>query len=378
MIKTAAVLGAGVMGTQIAELLSNSGLQVLLLSMRNRNNFKTSSFQTGNFEKNLHNLQDVDWIIEAVSEELEIKQELFKKIASLRKKEAIVSTNTSGIPISEISKNFNENFLNYFLGTHFFNPLKYLPLLEIIPGNKTLPSVVQMICETADSVLHRIPLICKDTPGFVANRIGIFMVGLTVQTGIEYQLKVEEVDEITGQIIGRPKSATFRTLDLVGIDHYIHVSQYLYESLFNDPMRKYFKVPYFMLQMLENQKKSGKHREGFYKKITGKTGKPEMYSLDLKTFQYTPCLSPQFPSLEKAKEQTTLEKGIQVLAEGTDKASDFFKETMKSLIKYAASKIPEIVDSKISLDQAVKSGFGWKLGPFELWEKLYSLSPHRF
>jgi 3-hydroxyacyl-CoA dehydrogenase len=387
MIKTAAVIGTGVMGTQIAELLSESGLQVMLLtarskslesSMRNLQRKRVGedpNIQIGNFEDQAEKLREADWIIETVVEQIEIKRSLMKKIEPIRKRDSIISTNTSGIPISQISEGFSEEFLSHFLGTHFFNPLKHLKLLEIVPGVKTLPSVAQFIQNFASNNLGRMTVISKDVPGFIANRIGAFTVGLTLKTAVEQGLNAGEVDELTGKIIGRPKSATFRTLDMVGMENFVRVAQYLYDSLPYDPMREYFKVPDFMLQMAENQKSGVKTKEKFYKRMTREDGKSEIFSLDLKTQEYVPAAqSPEFSSLYKAKAQNNIEEGIKWLARGEDKASNFFKKTTKGLVDYAADIALEIADSKTSLDQAAKWGFGWELGPFEMWDILHSLS----
>ncbi len=388
------------MGAQIAAHLANSGLQVLLLDLPSgtpgspeRNKLAKQGLETvkklsppafflpelaaridlGNFEDDLEKLRDRDWILEAVVEKVEVKQTLLKKIEPFRKNESLVTTNTSGIPISEISKKFSPEFQNYFMGTHFFNPPRYLKLLELIPGNSTLPEIVQTFQDFASNRLGKRVLICRDTPGFIANRIGTFAVCFILKAMQESDLKVEEVDEITGPIIGRPKSATFRTLDLVGLDTFAHVAQNLYDSLPEDPMREFFKVPDFVLQMLSQNKLGEKTKQGFYKKITAENGRNEILSLDLKTLNYVPRKPVMFPSLQMAASQENLKNKIKFLAQGKDKASDFFRKTTAALADYAAGKIPEIADHSISIDQAMKWGFSWEIGPFELQDMLLNL-----
>ncbi len=399
-IKKTAVLGAGIMGTQIAALLANSGLQVLLLDLPfgepgslNRNTLVKQGIETvkkmnppafflpelfsriqiGNFEDDLGKLQDKDWILEAVVEKIEIKRNLLRKIETVRKKESIISTNTSGIPISDISKDFSKEFQSHFLGSHFFNPPRYLKLLELIPGPDTLPEVVQFFKNFAVKRLGKGVITAKDTPGFIANRIGTFAVCFILKTMMEYELTVEEVDEITGSVMGRPKSATFRTLDLVGLDTFAHVAQNLHDALPHDEMRDYFKIPEFVQRLIEKNRLGEKTKEGFYKKIEIQNGMTEIYSMDLKTLEYKPRRAAQFPSLQLAKTQDTLENKIKFLALGKDKASDFFWKITTALVDYAVKRIPEITDDSADIDQSMKWGFGWKIGPFELWDMLANI-----
>jgi 3-hydroxyacyl-CoA dehydrogenase len=399
-IKHAAVLGAGVMGAQIAAHFANAQIPTFLLDRvlpedsssilkEVRNKLAWQGLERakkanplafflpeyahwitlGNFDDDLEKLSEADWILEAVSEDLEIKRSLFQKVEKIRKPNAIVSTNTSGIPISKIAEGFSDDFKAYFLGTHFFNPPRYMRLLEIIPLPETLPEVQKTIVDTAETLLGKGIVFCKDTPGFVANRIAVFGVGIVLKAMQELGLTIEEVDLLTGAAMGRPKTATFRTLDLVGLDTFFHVSENLYKSLSNDPFREFFKPPDFIQTMVEKGCLGEKSGQGFYKKIKS-NGKSEILVLDLNTFEYRPRISSKIPSLGMASAAETLQDKLLALARAHDKGGEFFWRTTLGLLAYASSKVHEICDSPKSVDDAMHWGFGWKLGPFELWELL--------
>jgi 3-hydroxyacyl-CoA dehydrogenase len=405
-IKKVAVLGAGVMGAQIAAHLANAGIPSYLLDIvpkelteeekakgltlqnpevRNRivreglekaKKLKPNAFfvpelekliTIGNFEDNLGWLSEVDWVIEAVVERLDIKRELFKKIEPVIKPGTIVSTNTSGIRISEIAEGFSDDFRRHFLGTHFFNPPRYMKLLEIIPTAETSREVVDTIAEFGERVLGKGIVYCKDTPNFIANRIGVLAVMYVLHYMLENGFTIEEVDELTGPVTGKPKSATFRTLDLVGLDTLVHVANNIYNAVPNDEMREYFKVPDVIQKMLENKWLGEKTGQGFYKRIK-KNGESEILVLDFSTMNYRERQKVKLGSLEMAKATESLKDKIQILMTAKDKAGEFFWKTTGAVLAYASNRIPEISDTIIDIDNAMKWGFNWELGPFEMWD----------
>jgi len=406
-IKKVAVLGAGVMGAQIAAHLANAGIPSYLLDIvpqelteeekrngltlqspevRNRiaregleraKKIKPNAFfipelekliTIGNFEDNLDWIKDVDWVIEAVVERLDIKRELFKKVEMVRRPGTIVSSNTSGIRISEIAEGFSDDFRKHFLGTHFFNPPRYMKLLEIIPTNETLPEVIETIAEFGEKVLGKGIVYCKDTPNFIANRIGVLAVMYVLHYMLQNNFTIEEVDELTGPVTGKPKSATFRTLDIVGLDTLVHVANNLYNAVPDDEMREYFKVPDVVQKMIENKWLGEKSGQGFYKRVKKADGESEILTLDFSTMEYRPRQKVKIGSLEMAKTVDDLRDKIKILMESKDKAGKFFWNTTSAVLAYASNRIPEISDTIVDIDNAMKWGFNWEVGPFELWD----------
>lgn len=317
----------------------------------------------GNFDDHLERLKDCDWIIEAVSEDRAVKRALYGKIEALRAPEAIVSSNTSGISIASLAEGFGEEFRRHFLGTHFFNPPRYLKLLELIPTAETLPEVVEEISRFGDVALGKGVVIAKDTPNFIANRIGTFMTLAVLREAESAGFTVEEIDALTGPAIGMPKSATFRTLDIVGLDVLAHVVSNLRDALPNDERRDLFTLPRFVENMLERKLLGEKTGHGFYKKV-----KDEILALDLKSFEYHERQRPKFPALDLAKNIEDLPQRVASLAESRGREGEFYRKVFAETFHYAASRIPEISDDIVSVDNAMKWGFNWSRGIFELWD----------
>ncbi len=403
-IKKAAVLGAGVMGAQIAAHLANAGIPCLLLdiapkeltpeeqakgltleSRAVRNRISQAGFDAaqkakpaaffvadaaklvtvGNFEDDLPKLKDCDWVIEAIVEKLEIKRSLYERIEPHLKPEAIITSNTSGIPLIQLAEGRSDNFRKRFLGTHFFNPPRYLHLMEIITQPETDAEVTKFIADFTDRKLGKGVVYAKDTPGFVANRIGNFSMLNAFNVMGELGLSFEEVDALTGSVIGHAKSASFRTLDVVGLDTAYNVAKNLYNSLPNDEKRESFKVPAFMEQMVERRLLGDKTGGGFYKKV----GK-DITTLDLNTFEYRPQQKAQFASLGAVKQIESLPERLRSLVYAEDKAGDFLWRTMSEAGSYAANRIPEIADNIVEIDNAMKWGFAHEMGPFEKWDAI--------
>ncbi|WP_416828499.1 3-hydroxyacyl-CoA dehydrogenase NAD-binding domain-containing protein [Ectobacillus polymachus] len=402
-IQKAAVLGSGVMGSGIAAHLANIGIPTLLLdivpktltdkeivkgltleSKEVRNRFSLSAIEklakqkpapltakknsilieAGNIEDDLVRLKDVDWIIEVVVEKLEVKQQLFEKIDRVRKPGTIVSSNTSGISIEAMVEGRSEDFQAHFLGTHFFNPPRYLKLLEMIPTQKTNPSVVAFMKRFGEDILGKGVVIAKDTPNFIANRIGTYGLLVTVQEMVARGYSAGEVDSITGPLIGRPKSATFRTLDVVGLDTFVHVSNNVYENV-REEERNIFKVPEFMLTMLKNNWLGSKSGQGFFLK----QGK-DILELNPSTLQYEPRKKLVTDSVEMSKQEKKVENRIKALIYAEDRAGKLLQAIIMPTLLYAAKLYKDIADSIVSIDQAMKWGFGWELGPFETWDAI--------
>ncbi len=401
-INKVAVVGSGIMGSGIACHFANIGVEVLLLDIapkelteaeqkkgltlehklvRNRivneqlaNALKSkpspiyhtkfaNRIKTGNLEDDLSKIANVDWIIEVVVERLDIKQQVFEKIEKYRKPGTLITSNTSGIPIGFMSEGRSEDFQKHFCGTHFFNPARYLKLFEIIPGPKTSPEVLDFLNSYGEKYLGKTSVIAKDTPAFIGNRIGIFGIMSLFHQVKELGLTVEEVDKLTGPVIGRPKSATFRTVDVVGLDTLVHVANGLYQNCPNDEAHDLFKLPAFIATMMENKWLGSKTGQGFYKK----EGK-DILALDLDTLEYKPSKKASFATLELTK---TIEKPIdrfKVLITGTDKAGEFYRKNLGAMFAYVANRIPEISDELYKIDDAMKAGFGWENGPFEIWD----------
>lgn len=407
-IKKVAVLGAGVMGAAIAAHFANVGVPSILLDIvpnkltpeeekkgltlndpvvRNRlatlgkqNLLRArpaalaipelaSLIEVGNFSDHLERLVEVDWIIEAVVENLKIKQGLFHQVAAVRRPGTIVSTNTSGIPIKDICAGMDLEFKQHFLGTHFFNPPRYMKLLEIIPLPETKPEVIKLIADFGERILGKGIVYAKDTPNFIANRIGIFGMLYLIKTMMEKGYSIEEVDAITGPAMGRPKSASFRTTDLVGLDTFAHVAKNLYDNVPHDEKREIFKIPDFIQKMIERQWLGDKTGQGFYKQVKTGEGK-ELLVLDLQTLEYRPSAKVKYPSLEAAKASPDAGSKIKTLIYAEDRAGQFAWEVISESLLYAASKIPEIADDIYNVDNALKWGFNWELGPFETWDAI--------
>ena len=392
-IEKVAVLGAGTMGARISAHLANAGVPSYLLDIvppdadgpaRNRIaaagleaavKSKPAAFfepslarlvTIGNFEDDLQKLADVDWIIEAVIEDLEIKRSLLRKIEAIRKPGTIITTNTSGLPVAKIVEGFPDDFRRFWFGTHFFNPPRYMRLLELIPTPDADPAAMETIAHFCDLHMGKGVVHAKDTPNFIANRIGTFSALNVMRLMMEMDLSVEEVDALTGTAVGWPKMATFRLTDLVGLDILGHVVRNATTNIHDE--RSDLVLPSFFLQMLERKWLGDKTKGGFYRK-NKKDGKTEIFALDWKTMEYRPSQRPKFPSLEMAKTVDDLPERLRMLlAPSKDKASIFLWSALSDLWTYAANRIGEISDSIVEIDRAMKLGFNWEMGPFELWD----------
>ncbi|AWC30393.1 3-hydroxyacyl-CoA dehydrogenase/enoyl-CoA hydratase family protein [Bacillus cytotoxicus] len=402
-IKKAAVLGSGVMGSGIAAHLANIGIPTLLLdivpraltkeeeakgltlehkSVRNR--FSNGALQklvkqkpaplavrdnlalitTGNLEDDLERLAEVDWIIEVVVENLDIKKQLFEKVDAVRKLGTIVSSNTSGISVEKMAEGRSDDFKKHFLGTHFFNPPRYLKLLEIIPTNDTDPQVLNFMKQFGEDVLGKGVVIAKDTPNFIGNRIGTYGLLVTLREMMERGYSVGEVDSVTGPLIGRPKSATFRTLDVVGLDTFVHVANNVYENV-QEEERDVFKVPTFMHEMLDRKWLGSKTGQGFFLK----KGK-EILELNPKTMEYEERKKLKAASVELSKQEKGLANKLKALVYAKDRAGELLWNIITPTLLYSAKLYKEIADDIVAIDQAMKWGFGWEQGPFEIWDAI--------
>ena len=399
-IKKVAILGSGVMGSRIACHFAGIGVNVLLLDMvpkeaiestkpQERNKLVNDALQaalksnpspvytkatakkitTGNFDDNLPEIAAVDWIIEVVVERLDIKQMMYEKVEKYRKPGTLVSSNTSGIPIHLMAEGRSEDFKKHFCGTHFFNPPRYLRLLEIIPTPHTSPDVVNFLMEYGDLFLGKTTVHCKDTPAFIANRIGVFSIMLIFNSMEKLGLSIDEIEALTGPIIGRPKSATFRTADVVGIDTLVKVAKGVADNCPNDEARAIFTISSWLEKMLANNWLGDKTGQGFFKKIKSEAGK-EILTLNLETLEYSARKKPKFASLEAAKPIDDLKQRIQLLQAAPDKAGDFYKAFHYGLFSYISHRIPEISDELYRVDDAMMAGFGWEIGAFESWDTL--------
>lgn len=399
-IKKVAILGSGVMGSRIACHFAGIGVNVLLLDMvpkeavestklQERNKLVNDALQaalksnpspvytkatakkitTGNFDDNLPEIAGVDWIIEVVVERLDIKQIIYEKVEQYRKPGTLVSSNTSGIPIHLMAEGRSEDFKKHFCGTHFFNPPRYLRLLEIIPTPYTSPEVVNFLMEYGDLFLGKTTVHCKDTPAFIANRIGVFSIMLIFNSMEKLGLSIDEIEALTGPIIGRPKSATFRTADVVGIDTLVKVAKGVADNCPTDEARPIFTIPSWIEKMLTNNWLGDKTGQGFFKKIKSEAGK-EILTLNLQTLEYGPRKKPKFASLEAAKPIEDLKQRLKLLQAAPDKAGDFYKAFHYGLFSYISHRIPEISDELYRVDDAMMAGFGWEIGAFESWDTL--------
>lgn len=387
--KTAAVLGAGIMGTQIAAHLANAGLQVLLMDLpapkENKNAVVEGAFnkarklsppilftpdtmhriELGNYHEHFAHLGQVDWVIEAVVEQLAVKQQLMARLEQVVRQDAVISTNTSGLPIAQIAEGRSLEFRQRFLGTHFFNPPRYLKLLELIPTEETAPSVIKRMAWFVSSYLGKGVVVAKDTPNFIANRIGLFATFLGVHALTDDGYSIEEIDTLTGTLVGRPKSATFRTADLVGLDTLLHVAENIYPSIPHDEQRAMFKLPPLLKTLVETGSRGAKSGQGFYKKVS-----QQILSLNPKTFVYEAPRPPDLPGLENIAQLPGLVDRLQMLYQLPGRAGDFFRQTILALLSYSACRLPEIADSPVDVDRAMRWGFGWQLGPFEIWDAI--------
>ncbi|HTF21131.1 MAG TPA: 3-hydroxyacyl-CoA dehydrogenase/enoyl-CoA hydratase family protein [Chryseolinea sp.] len=408
-IRKVAVLGSGVMGSAIACHFANIGCQVLLLDIAPKeltpeeqakgltldaktvkNRVVQSSFDRsvksspgpiyskrflnrialGNFSDDMGRIKDFDWTIEVVVENLEIKKKVYDEVEKHRRPGTLITSNTSGIPIHLMAEGRSDDFKKNFCGTHFFNPPRYLKLLEIIPTPDTSPEVVDFLMHYGDLFLGKTTVLCKDTPAFIANRVGVFSIMKVVDAMQKHDLNIDEVDKLTGPVIGRPKSATFRTSDIVGLDTMIKVSGNLYQALPKDESRDTFKLPEVVLQMEKNKWLGDKTGQGFYKKVKNAKGESEILTLDLKTFEYREKAKSRFATLETTKAIDNLRDRFKVLLAGKDNAGAFYRDVFYSLFQYSSNRIPEIADELYKIDDAVCAGFAWELGPFETWDTL--------
>ncbi|MEJ2003670.1 MAG: 3-hydroxyacyl-CoA dehydrogenase NAD-binding domain-containing protein, partial [Cyclobacteriaceae bacterium] len=407
-INKVAVLGSGIMGSRIACHFANIGVKVLLLdivpreltdkekergltmdSPQVRNRIVNNSFETavrskpsplyhqdfsnrvslGNFEDDMEGIASCDWIIEVVVENLDIKKKVFTQVEAHRKEGTLITSNTSGIPIHLMLDGRSEDFKKHFCGTHFFNPPRYLRLLEIIPTPETDQSVVDFLMHYGDLYLGKTTVLCKDTPAFIANRVGIYGIMKVIDTMKKMELTVDEVDKLTGPVIGRPKSATFRTSDVVGLDTLIKVAKGLHQGLREDEEKEIFKLPEVVTKMEEKKWLGDKTGQGFYKK-TKKDGKTEILTLDLETLEYAPKQKVSFPTLDMTKPVDNLKERFPMLLSGKDKAGEFYRHSFYGLFRYVTNRIPEIADELYRIDDAICAGFGWEMGPFETWDVL--------
>ena len=408
-IHKVAIIGSGIMGSGIACHFANIGVEVLLLdiipnklddkelskgltlettSVRNRivnqslqatlkskpspiyDQKFASRITTGNLEDDLHQIKDVDWIIEVVVERLDIKKQVFEKIEKYRKKGTLITSNTSGIPIQYMNEERSEDFQKHFAVTHFFNPPRYLKLFEVVPGPDCKQEVTDFLMIYGEKFLGKTTVLAKDTPAFIGNRIGVFGIMSLFHVVEAMGLTVEEVDKLTGPVIGRPKSATFRTVDLVGLDTLVHTSNGVAQNAPNDERIDVFTIPDFITKMMENNWLGSKTGQGFYKKIIDDKGKRQIFGLDLKTLDYRPSKKVNFPTLGLTKSIDKVIDRFKVLVKGKDKAGEFYRKTFSAIFQYAGNRIPEISDELYRIDDAVKAGFGWEHGPFQIWDAI--------
>ncbi len=406
-IRKVAILGSGIMGSRIACHFANIGCDVLLLDIAPKelteeekakglsldhpavkNRIVQSSYDAtlksnpaalfskkfagrvklGNFTDDMPKIKACDWTIEVVVENLGIKKKVYEEVEKYRTPGTLITSNTSGIPIHLMAEGRSEDFQKHFAGTHFFNPPRYLKLLEIIPTPKTDPEVTKFLMHYGDLFLGKTTVLCKDTPAFIGNRVGIFGLLKVIDSMRKFDLNVDEIDRLTGPVIGRPKSATFRTSDVVGLDTLVKVANNLYEGLVNDEGREMFKLPDVVTQLEKNKWLGDKTKQGFYKKSKNAKGETEILTLDLKTLEYKPKIKVKFATLEAAKAVDNLRDRFKVLLAGTDKAGDFYRDAFFGTFQYVTNRIPEISDELYRIDDAVSCGFGWDFGPFETWD----------
>lgn len=407
-VRRVAVLGSGIMGSRIAAHFANIGADVLLLDMVPkepnaaeqakglttesplvRNRIVNEAFQTmlkaspaslysakfaerirlGNFDDNLKDITDYDWVIEVVVERLDIKRSIYERVEQYRKPGTLITSNTSGIPMHLLTEGRSEDFRRHFCGTHFFNPPRYLRLLEIIPGPDTDPAIVDFLLHYGDLYLGKTTVLCKDTPGFIANRLGIQSLIQTIRVAEEMGLTVEEVDKLTGPVVGRPKSGTFRLSDVVGLDTTVNVASNLVK-LEHDESRVSFELPASVQKLMENKWLGDKTGQGYYKKTKDEKGQTVILALDLNSFEYKPSQKVKFATLDSTKAIDNLKNRFPVLLAGRDKAGEFYRRTFADGFRYATNRIPEIADELYRIDAAITTGFGWQMGLFETWDAI--------
>jgi 3-hydroxyacyl-CoA dehydrogenase len=393
MIRKVAVLGAGTMGAQIAGHAANAGLSVILLDLTVdqvqaalKGLQKTSppalflpervkQIQAGSFERDLSNIKEADWVIEAVAEDPAIKKQLLEKVDGARRPGSFITTNTSGLSITGLADGRTDDFRRHWFGTHFFNPPRYMKLLEIIPTAETDPEALAAFETFAEIALGKNVVRAKDTPNFIANRIGLFAAMKAIHLMQTGGFTIEEVDNLTGTLIGRAKTATFRTIDMVGADIFVHVADNIYKSAPNDPEREVFRVPDFMRKMIDGKMLGAKTGRGFYKKEGD-----QILTLDIDSMEYRPQRKPRFPSLEMSSNVEALPDRLRSILKLDDRPARFVSELLNSISAYAAGRIPEIADDPNAVDRAMRWGFGWELGPFETAKALKgeSLGPASF
>ena len=329
-----------------------------------------SRIKTGNLEDDIAKVKNVDWIIEVVVERLDIKKIVFENLDKHRTPGTLITSNTSGIPINFMSEGRSEDFQKHFCGTHFFNPARYLKLFEIIPGPKTSQDVLDFLNGYGEQFLGKTSVIAKDTPAFIGNRVGIFGIQSLFHQVKELGLTIEEVDKLSGPVIGRPKSATFRTVDVVGLDTLVHVANGIYDNCPDDEAHELFKLPDFINTMMENKWLGSKTGQGFYKKVKGDNGKSEILSLDLDTLEYRSKKRANFATLELTKTIDKVIDRFKVLVSGKDKAGEFYRKNFAAIFQYVSNRIPEITNDLYKIDDAMKAGFGWEHGPFQIWDAI--------
>ena len=408
-IKKVAIIGSGIMGSSIACHFANIGVEVLLLDIvprelndkekakgvtledtvvRNRlvnDALKTAlkskpspiysqkfanRITTGNLDDDLHKIKEVDWIMEVVVERLDIKKIVFEKIEKYRTLGTLITSNTSGIPIKFMNEGRSEDFQKHFAVTHFFNPPRYLKLFEVVPGPKCTQEVTDFLMMYGDKFLGKTSVLAKDTPAFIGNRIGIFGIMSLFHIVKEMGLTVEEVDKLSGPVIGRPKSATFRTIDIVGLDTLVHTANGVKDNCPNDEMREQFVIPDFVNKMMENKWLGSKTKQGFYKKTINKEGKKEILALDLNTLKYRSKKRAKFATLELTKTIDNVTDRFKILVGGKDKAGEFYRKSFTALFAYVQNRIPEISDELYRIDDGLRAGFGWEHGPFQIWDAI--------
>ena len=406
-INKVAVIGSGIMGSGIACHFANIGAEVLLLdivpkeltqkekklglkledkNVRNRivNEALQASLKsnpspiyhkdfakritTGNIEDDIAKVKDADWILEVVVERLDIKKQVFDNLEKHRKPGTLITSNTSGIPIKFMNKGRSDDFKKHFCGTHFFNPPRYLKLFEVIPGPDTSKDVIDFLNEYGEKFLGKTSVVAKDTPAFIGNRVGIFSIMSLFHQVKEMDMSIEEIDKLTGPLIGRPKSATFRTVDVVGLDTLVHVANGLYENCPDDERNELFRLPDFIETMMKNEWLGSKTGQGFYKKVKNKDGASKIKSLDLNSMEYRDKESPRFEVMNKTKSIDNVADRFPVLIEDSSKAGKFFRRNFAALFAYVQHRIPEISDELYKIDDAMKAGFGWQHGPFQIWD----------
>ncbi|MCB9353322.1 MAG: 3-hydroxyacyl-CoA dehydrogenase/enoyl-CoA hydratase family protein [Lewinellaceae bacterium] len=394
-INKVAVLGSGLMGTGIAAHLAGCGLEVLMLDLpttegKNRNKIAADSLQAalkarpaafydnkfasritvGNFDDDFSKIKDCDWIIEVVVERLDIKKQIFEKVEQFRTKGSLITSNTSGIPIHMMTEGRSEDFSKHFCGTHFFNPVRYMRLLEIIPTADTDPAVVDFFMQFGDVFLGKQTVLCKDTPAFIANRVGVYAMAKIFQLTHQLGLDIATVDMLTGPAIGRPKTGTFRLADLVGMDTAVHVINGMRQNCPDDEQIAAFEIPKFLNFLTENKYFGNKSGQGFYKKTGEKDekGRPAILALNLETLEYQPSKKEKLQVLDTLKQIDELPRRIKAVFKADDKGAQLLQQSFLGLFAYVSNRVPEISDTLYAIDDALRAGFAWDAGPFQYWD----------